>query len=94
METVIPKDIPLGLPAPFWLLEFLLLLSFTLHILFVNLMVGGSIMVVATFRPCPGPVGQLALVVVGHVRSFVRTTAQSGRAWLSRICGRSYRVVH
>ncbi len=48
METVIPKDIPLGLPAPFWLLEFLLLLSFTLHILFVNLMVGGSIMVVAT----------------------------------------------
>ena len=48
METVIPKDIPLGLPAPFWLLEFLLLLSFALHILFVNLMVGGSIMVVAS----------------------------------------------
>ena len=48
MEPVIPKDLPLGLPAPFWLLEFLLLLSFALHILFVNLMLGGSLMVLIT----------------------------------------------
>ena len=44
MEPVVPKDLPLGLPAPFWLLEFLLLLSFGLHILFVNLLVGGSLL--------------------------------------------------
>lgn len=44
MEPVVPKDLPLGLPAPFWLLEFLLLLSFGLHILFVNLMVGGALL--------------------------------------------------
>jgi len=44
MEPVVPKDLPLDLPAPFWLLEFLLLLSFGLHILFVNLMVGGSLL--------------------------------------------------
>lgn len=48
MEYVVPKDIPLPLPAPFWLLTFLLLLSFALHIFFVNLMVGGSIMVLFT----------------------------------------------
>ena len=44
MNPVIPRDIPLPLPAPFWLLEFLLLLSFGLHILFVGLMLGGSIL--------------------------------------------------
>lgn len=48
MDAIVPKDLPLALPAPFWLLEFLLLLSFALHILFVNLMVGGSVMVLFT----------------------------------------------
>jgi cytochrome c len=38
------RDIPLPLPLPEWLLVFLLVISFLLHILFVNLMVGGSIL--------------------------------------------------
>jgi cytochrome c len=39
-----PKDIPLPLPLPEWVLVFLLVVSFLLHILFVNLMIGGSVL--------------------------------------------------
>lgn len=42
--TPVPKDIPLPLPLPEWLLIILLVVSFLVHILFVNLMVGGSIL--------------------------------------------------
>jgi cytochrome c len=48
METVIPHDIPLPLPAPVPVLLAALLIFFALHILFVNLMLGGSLMVVFT----------------------------------------------
>lgn len=40
----IPNDIPLPLPAPEWLLVSLLVFSFLVHLLFVNLMVGGSLL--------------------------------------------------
>ncbi len=40
----IPRNLPLSLPAPYFLLEVLITVSFALHILFVNLMVGGSIL--------------------------------------------------
>ncbi|MCX6579906.1 MAG: c-type cytochrome [Candidatus Aminicenantes bacterium] len=40
--TPAPRDIPLPFPLPRWVLVFLLVVSFLLHILFVNLMVGGS----------------------------------------------------
>ncbi len=43
MESLIPRDIPLPFPAPFWLLEVLLIVSFGAHILFVGLMVGGAV---------------------------------------------------
>jgi cytochrome c len=43
-QVPIPKDIPLPLPVPEWLLIFLLILSFGLHIIFVNLMVGGTLL--------------------------------------------------
>lgn len=43
VNTPIPKDLPLDLPLPEWLLVTLLIVSFLLHITFVNLMVGGSI---------------------------------------------------
>lgn len=43
MNTPLPKDIPLDLPLPEWLLVILLVVSFLAHIVFVNLMVGGSI---------------------------------------------------
>jgi cytochrome c len=47
MPAPIPIDIPLTQPAPAPLLVFLLVVSFLLHILFVLLMVGGSILTVA-----------------------------------------------
>jgi len=43
--TPIPRDIPLPLPANATFLELLLVLAFVAHIMFVNLMVGGSIIV-------------------------------------------------
>jgi cytochrome c len=42
--TPVPKDIPLPLPLPEWLLIIILVVSFLVHILFVNLMVGGSLL--------------------------------------------------
>jgi cytochrome c len=42
--TPVPRDIPLPLPLPEGVLVFLLIVSFLLHILFVNLMIGGSIL--------------------------------------------------
>jgi cytochrome c len=43
--TPIPRDLPLPLPASQGTLEVLLVVAFIAHILFVNLMVGGSILV-------------------------------------------------
>jgi len=43
--TPIPRDIPLPLPANAAFLEVLLVVAFVAHILFVNLMVGGSLLV-------------------------------------------------
>ena len=40
----IPRDIPLPLPLPEWLLIALLVISFLAHILFVNLMLGSSVL--------------------------------------------------
>lgn len=42
--TPVPKDIPLPLPLSEWLLVVLLVVSFLVHLLFVNLMVGGSLL--------------------------------------------------
>ncbi|WP_306350734.1 c-type cytochrome [Flavobacterium sp. '19STA2R22 D10 B1'] len=42
--TPVPKDIPLELPLPEWMLVIILVISFLLHIVFVNLMLGGSIL--------------------------------------------------
>ena len=43
MHTPVPKDIPMDFPMPEWVLTILLVVSFLFHIIFVNLMVGGSI---------------------------------------------------
>jgi cytochrome c len=43
INTPVPKDLPLDLPLPEWLLVTLLIVSFLFHIIFINLMVGGSI---------------------------------------------------
>ncbi|HWV64801.1 hypothetical protein [Chitinophaga sp.] len=42
--TPVPRDIPLDLPLPEWLLVVLLVVSFLAHIIFVNLMLGGSVL--------------------------------------------------
>ncbi|MEL1244022.1 cytochrome c [Flavobacterium sp. DGU11] len=43
-QTPVPKDIPLPLPLPEWLLVIILVISFLAHIIFVNLMLGGSLL--------------------------------------------------
>lgn len=43
LTTPVPRDIPLALPLPEWLLMTLLVVSFLMHIIFIYLMVGGSI---------------------------------------------------
>lgn len=43
-QIPVPKDIPLPLPLPEWLLVVILVFSFLLHILFINLMIGGSVL--------------------------------------------------
>ncbi len=40
----VPKDIPLPFPAPEWFLVTILIISFLVHIVFVNLMLGGSLL--------------------------------------------------
>ncbi len=45
-NTPIPRDLPLPLPVPEWVLVVCLVVFFLVHILFVNLMVGGSVFVV------------------------------------------------
>ncbi|MDH4158333.1 MAG: cytochrome c [candidate division Zixibacteria bacterium] len=45
-QTPVPRDIDLPLPIGDWQLKFLLVVLFLVHILFVNLMVGGSILAV------------------------------------------------
>lgn len=44
MSSVIPSPDPIGLPAPAWLLQILLILTFVLHLLAMNLLVGGVVM--------------------------------------------------
>lgn len=44
INTPVPRDIPLDLPLPEWLLVALLIVSFLLHIVFVNLMLGGTVL--------------------------------------------------
>ncbi len=44
IQTPVPNDLPLPLPLPEWMLVFLLVVSFLIHLIFVNLMVGGTIL--------------------------------------------------
>jgi cytochrome c len=52
--TPVPKDIPLPLPLPEWLLVVILVVSFLVHILFVNLMVGGLLLTLWSQIKVPG----------------------------------------
>ena len=48
MTPVIPAPVPVPLPAPAWLLQFLLVFTFILHLLPMNLLVGGGVILTAS----------------------------------------------
>lgn len=50
MNPVIPAPVPVPLPAPVPLLQFLLVFTFILHLLPMNLLLGGSILVAISSR--------------------------------------------
>lgn len=43
MPIIVPPPDPVGLPAPAWLLQILLIFTFVLHLLAMNLLVGGVV---------------------------------------------------
>jgi hypothetical protein len=43
MNPIIPSPVPIPLPAPAWLIHLLQLLTFVLHLVFMNLLVGGTL---------------------------------------------------
>lgn len=42
MNPVIPAPVPIPLPAPPWLVQILLVFTYILHVLPMNLLVGGG----------------------------------------------------
>jgi hypothetical protein len=44
MNPVIPAPVPVPLPAPAWLVQVLLVFTFILHLVLMNLLVGGAVM--------------------------------------------------
>lgn len=51
MPVVVPPPDPAGLPAPAWLLQILLVFTFILHVLAMNLLLGGSVVLaLSTWR--------------------------------------------
>lgn len=50
MPVVVPPPDPAGLPAPAWLLQILLVFTFILHILAMNLLVGGTTIMAMSLR--------------------------------------------
>ncbi|MCS6829623.1 MAG: hypothetical protein RMM08_02025 [Armatimonadota bacterium] len=50
MPVVIPPADPAGLPAPAWLLQILLVFTFILHILAMNLLAGGTTIMAISLR--------------------------------------------
>lgn len=49
MPVVVPPPDPAGLPAPAWLLQILLVFTFILHILAMNLLAGGATIMALSF---------------------------------------------
>jgi len=51
MNPVIPAPVPIPLPAPPWLIQLLQVFTFVLHLVFMNLLVGGTIILaVSSYR--------------------------------------------
>lgn len=54
MGPIVPAPDALPLPAPIWLLRFLLLFTFVLHLVPMNFLLGGSILAVISRMKSPG----------------------------------------
>ena len=84
MIPAIPQPDPLALPAPAWLLWSLLLLTFFLHVIPMNLVLGGSIIGaiarVRGRRPGRPPEAQRAHLVVKAMPGLISATATRGVA--------------
>lgn len=81
VETFLPAADPVGLPAPYWLLKPLLLVTFTLHILAMNCMLGSAIIAaVARLRGRSGDQGRLATDLGKKVPTFLAATVTIGIA--------------
>jgi len=79
----IPALDPTPLPAPAWLFQALLLVTFYVHILFLNVTLGGTLIsavhaLVATGKDAPGR--RLARLVVGLLPASVSFTVTTGVA--------------
>lgn len=48
VQPIIPAADPMPLPAPFWLFKLLLIVTFILHIVLMNLMLGGGVIATVT----------------------------------------------
>ncbi len=81
VETFLPAADPVGLPAPYWLLKTLLLVTFTLHILAMNCMLGSAI-IAATARLWgrSGDHVRLAVDLGKKVPTFLAATVTIGIA--------------
>lgn len=86
MIPAIPQPDPLALPAPFWLLWTLLLLTFLLHLIPMNLVLGGSILgAIARLRgrrPDRPHEAALARLVVKAMPVLIAATVSLGVAAL------------
>jgi hypothetical protein len=86
MDTtiIVPAFDPIPLPAPVWLLKFLLLLTFTLHLVAMNLLVGGTwsalIGAIKSKRETDGNFARLYREMVSYLPTLIPATVTLGIA--------------
>lgn len=78
MNELIPPADPLGIPAPAWVFEFLYVLTFFLHIIFMNFILGGMLIIlwnewVNSKKPHVLTANKIALKVMPSALSFAIT---------------------
>ncbi|HSB81656.1 MAG TPA: hypothetical protein VLM91_22985 [Candidatus Methylomirabilis sp.] len=71
VPVVIPDADPIALPAPIWLLRFLLLLTLVLHLLPMNLVLGGSLLTLLSYGRARGAAAEIAM----HHRRLIAVLA-------------------
>ncbi|MDI3280777.1 MAG: hypothetical protein QJR13_05350 [Bacillota bacterium] len=80
-QLLIPAADPVGLPAPPWLLQFLLVLTFVLHILPMSLVLGGGFIAVWTHLTGDNPAARrLVAHLAGILPSAIAYTITLGIA--------------